>query len=240
MRWSEATSAAFEPDPGAVADRAFEELDPGGEAGFAASPGRAGDAHSAGPSPEEAIREAYERGRAEARAELPVAEAEALARAAEALERGARALAVLRRDLLRAQRHAVVELALAVAEHVLGRAVRADAEGLADRVAEALELLPEAAAETLRLAPADVETLRAGGADRLARLAAEHGLEIVPDPRLERGDARIFAGRSEVDARIGEILARLRSALHDLADAEVDPAPADEVAAGAEPPEEAP
>ncbi len=230
MRWSE--GAAFEPDPGALAERDFERLDPDPESPFQASSGEVAPAEPAAPNLEEALREAYERGRAEARAELPVAEAAALARAAEALERGARALGVLRRDLLRAHRHAVVELAFAIAERVLGRAVRADAEGLADRVAEALEILPEGQPETLRLSPADVETLRAGEAGRLARLAEEHRLEIVADPRLEPGDARIFAGRSEVDARLGEILDRLRAALHDLADGEPDASVAEEPGAG--------
>lgn len=235
MRWSE--GAAFEPDPGSPADRAFERLDPAPD--FAASPG-ASDRAAEPPAPglDELLREAYERGRAEARAELPVAETEALGRALSSLERGARALAVLRRDLLRAQRHAVVELAFAVAEHVLGRAVQADPEGLADRVAEALALLPEGRPEALRLSPADIETLRAGHAERLAQLVEEHGLEVVADPRLEPGDARIFAGRSEVDARLGEILDRLRAALHDLADADVDPALADDPEAGSGEPEE--
>ena len=170
-------------------------------------------------SPEERERAAFEEGRAAGRAELPWAEAEALASAIDAVEQAARALASLRSSYLDLHRRALVDLALAVAERVLGREIEADGDALAGVIAQALEAAGEERPLRLRLAPGDHETLSAGHAPRLAALLEESGVAVDADPELAPGGLRLEAGRTEVDARIGEILKRVKENLHTVIEA---------------------
>lgn len=174
------------------------------------------------PSLEELRQEAFEAGRAAGRAELPWRDADALRSALISLEEAARALGGVRRDYLMAQRRALVELALAVAERVLGRAVAADPDALVAVVERALAQLGADEPVRLRLCAGHLETLELGLAPQLARLAAEHGVRVEADRELVPGDVRVFAGRSQVDARLEECLRRVRDELSEAIDADED------------------
>lgn len=210
---------SFEASPAArarfVADRTpagAEAFRPAGLAGDAAA------AESREPDAAERVREAYEKGLAAGRAELPWREAEAVRSAASALEEAARGLAALRRSYLVEQRRALVDLALAVAEHVLGRVVAADLDALASVVECVLAELPEAAPVELRFSTRDHETLAAGLAPALSALAEEHGIAVTADARLAPGDVRARARDTEVDARLRTLLRRLREELLEAAE----------------------
>ncbi len=165
------------------------------------------------PTPEEQQAAAYEEGRRAGRAELPWEDAERLRTAADALAGAADALALVQRDGLRSQRTAIVDLALVVAGHLLGREIEADTDALAAQVADALELLQGHAPPAVHLSPPDHETLRGGGAPGLERLAGEWGATLVADEELAPGQVRVLGGESLVEIELDRALARLREEL---------------------------
>jgi flagellar assembly protein FliH len=175
-----------------------------------------GAAENPHPDPEQLLREAYERGREAGRGELPWQEAEALESAQAALTRAARTLDDERRGTLQAQRETVIELALAVARRILEREVSAGLDGLEPLLERALALLGKSGPVVLYLAPADLETLRAGGAPALEQLGEKVLAGIEADPELRPGDARLSAGSAGVDASVDTILAHFRSELGEL------------------------
>lgn len=171
----------------------------------------------------EAVRaEAFAAGRAAERAECPWQEAETLRSATLALEEALRGVGALRRGYLVDQRTALVELACALAERVLGAAVAASSDSIASVVERALANLGEAEGIRLRLSSRDVEAIRAGLAPELARIVEAHGVELEVDPTLAAGDARVLAGRTRVDARLAETLRRLREEMLELVDLQED------------------
>jgi flagellar assembly protein FliH len=220
MSWSDAfapvRAAQFVELPLAESRR-FEPAAPGAAA---APAGAAAEPHAPAVDLEELRRAAFEEGRAAGRAELPWQDADALRAALGSLEEAARALDATRRGYLRAQRRALVELAIAVAERVLARAVAADPDALVLLVARALDLLGEEEPLRVRLCAAHVETCAQGLAPELARLVEERGVALEPDRELSPGDVRVQAGRCQVDARLGECLRRVREDLGELIERE--------------------
>jgi flagellar assembly protein FliH len=177
----------------------------------------------------EALRNAaFEEGREAGRAELPWQEARQLETAIVALESAERAFAAERRDYLRAQRRALVELAIAIAERILMRELRADPAALVALVERAIDALPEASRDegvALHLAPSDHDALAHGEGDAVARLAQGGAVRIVSDPDLAPGDARVRAGATTLDARRAVLLERVREALAPAVDAAATPLP---------------
>ncbi len=169
--------------------------------------------------PERVRQRAFEEGREAGRAELPWREAEGLRAATGALEQAVRALTALRRDYLRSHRRAVVDLAVAVAERILVREVAGVPDALAAMVSRALESIEEGEPLRVHLSPRDAETLAAADPAPLTGLRNE-GLEIVSDDELCDGDVRLRADVTEVDARLGALLARVREDLLRAVDAE--------------------
>ncbi len=218
--------SSFEPDAGAAVPNGFVPAEPlqegsaferraigGAPAEPEPAPGPAPVA-DAPPAPDtaELERAAFERGVAAGRAELPWSESEAYAQAATSFVEAARALAALRRDYLARQRRTVVELALTVAEKIVRRELRTDAAALASIVERALAQLDTEGPLRVAVSPADRDALETGAPELAERLAGA-GAALEPDPGLERGDVVVDAGASQVDARIPELLRRLREEL---------------------------
>ncbi|MBS1678702.1 MAG: hypothetical protein JST08_15100 [Actinobacteria bacterium] len=136
--------------------------------------------------------EAYDEGVAAGRAEVSAA-ARALAGAAAELGEASAAAAA-------AAEPVAVELALRIAEKVLGGELEARPERVLDVVRGALRRLTEPLPATLLVNPADAELVRASIAD----FSTEHGgeLSVREERRVERGGCVVRTQAGEVDAQI--------------------------------------
>lgn len=147
---------------------------------------------------EAARAEGYEEGLAAGRAEVSAA-ARALGVAAARLDQASAAAATEAEP-------AAVELALRIAEKVLGGELEARPEAVLDVVRGALRRLTEPLPATLLVNPADADLVR----DSIEAIAAEHGgeLSVREDRRVERGGCLVRTAAGEVDAQIRAQLER--------------------------------
>lgn len=153
---------------------------------------------------ERAAARAHERGREEGHREGVAAAAdharELAAALAEALERATTAAATARTE----QVEALFEMGVAIAEAVLGHEPHDGGQAVAARVREALDQVVEPAA-TVHVHPGDH--------DLVARALADRGVEVVEDPTLVPGDARVRGGWAEVDLTRATALQAIRGVL---------------------------
>ena len=143
-----------------------------------------------------------------------------LARAGEELAepRAAFAAAIASVDDLRdevavaVERHAV-ELALAIAERIVGAAIEVDPTVVCEVVQGALRRVVERDRLVVDVNPDDVEIVREwiGGQSEVATSA----VEVRPERRVARGGAVVRTFEGEIDARIPEQLDRAREVLRD-------------------------
>jgi flagellar assembly protein FliH len=105
-----------------------------------------------------------------------------------------------------AAEEAAAELALQVAEKVLGAAIELRPELLLEVTRGALRRLSEPVEATLLVNPEDAERARAA----VAELSAEHGAELSvrEERRVERGGCVVRTRAGEVDARLSSQLER--------------------------------
>lgn len=99
-----------------------------------------------------------------------------------------------------------VELALTLAEAVVGRELATAVDPGADALRRALRVIDPAVTTTVRLHPADRATLD-------PQLLAGRDVVLVDDPGLARGDAVAETPETLVDATIGAALERVREVL---------------------------
>jgi flagellar biosynthesis/type III secretory pathway protein FliH len=103
-------------------------------------------------------------------------------------------------------RQQVIDLALSMADKIVGEAVTLDPT-LLDRIYErALREIGPLLPVAIRVHPDD----RGGSA--IDRLARDHGLEVVDDPAVGRGGCRLEAQGVTVDATLEAALFALRAA----------------------------
>jgi len=159
---------------------------------------------------EERVRHAHGEGLAAGRAESVDRER---ARAFETLATAAQTIRELHDGYLSAHRREVVELALAIAETVLGRPPCDDADALAGRIDRALSSVEPDGALKLRLSPRDHALVESDGASELGRCAGDAAIETCVDPELAPGEFRLEAGPAEADGRRATLLAALRERL---------------------------
>jgi flagellar biosynthesis/type III secretory pathway protein FliH len=143
-----------------------------------------------------------------------------LARAAEELAepRAAFAAAIVELGALRdeisadVERHSV-ELALAIAERIVGAAIEVDPEVVCEVVQGALRRVVERDRLVVDVNPDDVEIVRQwiGGQSEVASSA----VEVRAERRVGRGGAVVRTLEGEIDARIPEQLDRAREVLRD-------------------------
>ena len=146
--------------------------------------------------------EAYQRGYQEG---LEAGGAEVSSRIAR-LDSIGSALARPLRELDHALENELLELACALAKHILRRELVVDPTAIVDAVRDCLEALPSATREiTLHVAPADAEVVQAHLSDEPSR-----SWRITEDASLEPGSLRISSESSHVDgtldARLAEIV----------------------------------
>lgn len=100
-----------------------------------------------------------------------------------------------------------VDLALQIAEAVLGRELAVASDPGADAIARCLEIAPSTGDLVARLHPDD--------ATRLGEVLglADRQLTVVADPSLQPGDAVVTINDSTIDARLAEALRRVGEVL---------------------------
>ncbi len=104
----------------------------------------------------------------------------------------------------------VLESAFAVAEALVGHALRDDAVRAPAALARVLALAPANEPLTVRVSPADHAVLTAQGEPDPV---STRSFTLVVDPALADGDAVATTGATEIDARIRAGLARVREVL---------------------------
>lgn len=143
-----------------------------------------------------------------------------LARAAEELAepRAAFAAAIagvdgVRDEIAAAVERNAVELALAIAERIVGAAIEVDPTVVCEVVQGALRRVVERDRLVVDVNPDDVEIVREwiGGQSEVASSA----VEVRPERRVARGGAVVRTLEGEIDARIPEQLDRAREVLRD-------------------------
>lgn len=149
-----------------------------------------------------------EAARAEGRAAGEAAARAELRMAVEALAAGAAELAAERERTLAAVELAAAELALALADKVIGAALEVRPELVVDVVRGALRRLAEQQEATVLVNPDDLELVR----DALDGLSAELGaaLTVRAERRVPRGGCQLRTADGEIDARVDQQLARAR------------------------------
>lgn len=168
------------------------------------------------PSTEEIRAQAYAEGLEAGRAELPWREVEELRGLIDSLEKAMVSTARLRREYLRDQRAAVVELALAMAERLVRRAIATDPAPLVDILGRALDTLPDEEKLRVALSSDDLASLQAGFSEEIAGFGRGGGVVLEGDSELARGDVVVQGERGSVDARVATLIERLRESLREL------------------------
>jgi flagellar assembly protein FliH len=138
--------------------------------------------------------------------------AEARARVEPALEAVAEAERQIRAredDFLRAAERSAVELALAIAEKIVGAAVSARPETVLEVVAGALLRTAARHRLVIEVNPEDLELVSESAEGLAARLGGVQRLDVVAERRIERGGCIVRTEEGEIDARIGSQLHRL-------------------------------
>jgi flagellar assembly protein FliH len=107
-----------------------------------------------------------------------------------------------------------VDLALALAETIVGREIDAAIDPGRDALVRALAVAPAEGNLVARLHPEDLAAL--GGVDHLVD---GRDLRLVADPTIGRGGCVLDAGPSHIDATIGAAIARVRAELTGTASA---------------------
>lgn len=124
-------------------------------------------------------------------------------------------------ESVRAQRHVVldsaepeiVRLAMTIAERIVHERIALDPDVVIENVRHALTRLASREVVTLRVNPADLETIRRHREAIVASNEIEH-LRVLEDQRVDRGGAIIETEGGTIDAKISTQLREARRALH--------------------------
>jgi flagellar assembly protein FliH len=186
----------------------FEQLDAEGgvPATREASRSRAGEIVAAAEAAAVEIEgAARERGLAEGRAAGLAAAAEALAAGRTALEGAVADLAAARSEFVAAAELRAIELALALAEKVLGAALAADPALVCEVVAGALRRITDHDGIVIELNPEDVDLVATwiDASGKHARVS----IDVRAERRVGRGGCIVRTSEGDVDARLPEQLA---------------------------------
>lgn len=158
----------------------------------------------------QAYKEAYDAGLAKGHEEGLAAGQSEVQRQAALLSRLLDGLSQPFQDLDEQVEQEVVQLALAIARHLVRRELKTDPGQVVGMVKEALSALPVASQSVrILLHRDDVAIVK----DALAGNEMERNWSVVEDPTLSPGDCRVLSENSEVDAtlerRVAAIVAQL-------------------------------
>ncbi len=115
----------------------------------------------------------------------------------------------VRNEMIRHTEKQMVQLALAVARRVLHREVSIDPAALVTMMRVALERVSDSARVTVRLHPADYQSVAAA----LAEAATSEQVTVTTDARLARGACRIESEYGDIDAGVDAQIQEIARAL---------------------------
>lgn len=130
----------------------------------------------------------------------------------ELAERTCDRLSAARESLMAAARRDVLDIAIRLAERIVGRVAATDVEAARDNLAKALELASPGAA-CVYVNPAQLDRLRDGCGDLLDALGRGGDVRFTADPDVSPGGVRVEAGEGEIDATIETQLDNIAEAL---------------------------
>ena len=160
-----------------------------------------------------ARREGYEAGQREATERMGDLERQRLHALATAVGDTARAINAERAAAVNVAENDVLELAMQLAEAIIGRELELSATPWRDAIRRSLMLAPPETEIRLRLHPEDAA---AAAADETLMNDLSPLVRIVADHTVERSGAIADAGSCRIDAQIGSALERVRSSLQIL------------------------
>ena len=177
-----------------------------GGAGGAASAQR-----TAAPDP---IQAAYARGFAEGQTQGVAATTQQLLAARRAVEAAGRAVTEARSAVAGEIEETVTVLAMAIAQHMVVRELRADPAAIADLVRRTIATLPPAGPPTVRIHPEDLAALNNAAP---SAAASNHSVDVewVGDPTVERGGYIVETPQRVLDARLTSVFRELYERLRD-------------------------
>lgn len=131
-------------------------------------------------------------------------------------------------ESVRAQRSAAImaaepelaRLAMAIAERIIHGELQTNANIVVENVRTALTRLVSREVVTLRLNPADIETIRAHR-DRIVSAGDVEHLRIVEDQRVDRGGVVVETEAGTIDSKVSTQLREARRAILGDAEAEI-------------------
>jgi len=123
-------------------------------------------------------------------------------------------------EMARVERHKIIEtaepeivrLSLAVAERILNQHVALDSGAVLENVRSALARLVNRETVTVRVNPADIETMR-HHRDKLMSMNDIDNLRVIEDQRVDRGGVVIETDAGTIDAKISTQLREARRLL---------------------------
>jgi flagellar assembly protein FliH len=138
--------------------------------------------------------------------------------AAERLQAAAMAFEAAARDLSRQDAVALadvereaIELAVALAEELVGYELTSVDEPVRDALTRAAALLPDRGTPVIRVHPADEATTVDATASSVLTWGGE--VSIVADPSVERGGCVVDVGPCRIDAQLASAIGRMRATL---------------------------
>jgi len=123
-------------------------------------------------------------------------------------------------EMARAERHKIIEsaepeivrLSVALAERILNQHVALDANAVLEMARSAISRLVNRETVTVRVNPADIETMR-GHRDKLMAMNDIDNLRVIEDQRVDRGGVVIETDAGTIDAKISTQLREARRLL---------------------------
>jgi flagellar assembly protein FliH len=141
--------------------------------------------------------------------------AEEVSRAALALAEAAREIESLRTEAVDAVERDAIELALELAEKIVGGTLKARPDTVLEVVRGALRRISDRRNVTVLVNPADLETVRAAIGELTARGSGVEVCDLQSEERVSIGGAIVRTAEGEVDASVSTQLERAREVVED-------------------------
>jgi flagellar assembly protein FliH len=176
--------------------------------------GGAGSASAGTTKPPDPVQAAFARGVAEGQTQGAAAAAQQLQTVRRAVEAAGRAVAEARNAVAGEIEETVTVLAMAIAQRMIVRELRADPAAIGDLVRRTIATLPPAGPPTVRINPEDLAALN-GAAPSAADSNRSVDVEWVADPSVERGGYIVETPQRVLDARLTSVFRDLYERLRD-------------------------